>query len=165
MISKPERAEAQKYITRLLFLTVRTGSPKTITIRIIAGNFSLTGVIIVGPNISIYGGFNGTENRLNERVQGSKSELTMSTESESIINVSSSRGIVIDGLTFKGVSGTGHAVHVENGGSITFNNCIFTGNNSTENGGAIYSTAPIPDKSTVIIADCIFTGNSSGMTG
>lgn len=80
----------------------------------------------------------------------------------SVVDCKSGEGpdTILDGFTVTGAL-LGGGMRVDNASTPTVTNCIFAGNNSTTNGGAIVTLGA----SYPTVTDCIFVGNTAGSSG
>jgi hypothetical protein len=149
------------------------------------GTYDLAEEILIDKPLALYGGFAGTERRLDQRDWKLRPSVLDSRGSSRCIHLSAG-GTRIDGfvLTYAG-GGDGGAVLARkvpgfaiencrfeansaiNGGALyagfsagTVRNCAFADNVASRNGGAVYT-----ESSALVIANCIFTGNSAGASG
>lgn len=149
------------------------------------GTYELDAQIPIDKPIALYGGFSGTERRLEQRDWNKRPTVLDGRGITSCLNLSAG-GVVLDGFVFAFADGTnGGAVLAQNvpgftiencrfelneaanGGGLfarsssgTLRNCTFAGNAARRNGGAIYT-----ESSALVIANCVFTGNTAGASG
>jgi len=126
-------------------------------------------------NISIYGGFAGTETNLSERYWSFYKTIltnTGTTTSSRLLLVGSptvdAANCIIDGFTLQnGYSTTGGAISFSTitGATtisdITVRNCIFKNNLSTANGGAVTVTSAL---CSVSFYNCVFENNEATLS-
>ncbi|WP_319503319.1 family 43 glycosylhydrolase [uncultured Draconibacterium sp.] len=94
----------------------------------------------------IYGGFNGSEKKLEERSKIALTAVDGQDETPHILSIKNSEYIRIDGLVITGGenngevnNGDGAGVCIENGGeSVRFVNCTISNNYASKNGAGIY---------------------------
>lgn len=145
------------------------------------------------PNVSIYGGFTGTESDLSQRpridpINGSPSSSTLSGDvgpslaayhviyNPSSLNLTSSARL--DGFVISGGNANGLLDNQLNGGGIyndgsgsghvcnpTIANCLFANNQTSAYGGAIYNGGRNSGLSSPTLINCAFTGNYARIDG
>lgn len=115
---------------------------------VINGTYTLTGAITVSKaSHSVYGGFAGTENALNERskvVGGKDYEFLYPTildgnNASAVISQStaSTTNVLFEGLTInKGKAANGGGAFIRDG--FTLQNCIISNNTATTSAGGVY---------------------------
>lgn len=130
--------------------------------------------------VAIYGGFVGTESLISERLNygsGEANETILSGDIGTVGNSSDNcyhvfyhpnllyltSSAILDGFTIKGGFANGTNPHSYGAGMYnydcdpTIQNCIFSSNASTDDGGGMFNTA----SSDVTISNCTFNGNSA----
>jgi predicted outer membrane repeat protein len=124
-------------------------------------------------DVSIYGGFNGTESQLSERnvtanptvLSGNIANSGVETDNSNhvVVSQNNTNTSLIDGFTIQGgnVSGNNGGGMLCNSSAVVINNCTFSNNYSSENGGAL----SMENGSNPTINDCSFNNNSAGMKG
>ncbi|MCF7936525.1 MAG: hypothetical protein K9L28_09300 [Synergistales bacterium] len=134
--------------------------------------------------ISIMGGFQGFEGRVDERESGRKTELSLDRSPGNILTVDlgnkdTLRGVRIDGFTFTGVrNGTGSDPGViflsklqNNEVAIDFSDCLFYDNyaeiDANEVGSSVFSCSDKSGRNDIDFAfdGCIFRANESKFAG
>lgn len=145
------------------------------------------------PNVSIYGGFTGTESDLSQRpridpINGSPSSSTLSGDvgpslaayhviyNPNSLNLTSSARL--DGFVISGGNANGLLDNQLNGGGIyndgsgsghvcnpTIANCLFANNQTSAYGGAIYNGGRNSGLSSPTLINCAFTGNYARIDG
>ena len=158
------------------------------------GTYSQDTVILLGSQLSVYGGFPSTgDPRFRDRdVAAHLTILDAQGLSINIMKCNNVVDVIVDGFTFTGALGAGSgygaggAVQITGGSSmIQIGNCIFTENLSTNFGGGVNVYGSAVDVSncsflhntaregagikihdgTVTVADCLFEGNTSSQLG
>lgn len=123
------------------------------------------GTLLLRSGIALYGGFAGTETLRTQRnlavnetiIDGSTSDLGGPTERV----LEGANNARIDGFTITGGRGSSGAGMLNFNVSPTVANCIFTNNEATDFGGAIFNlggAAPL-------IRNCVFETNTAGASG
>ena len=146
------------------------------------GRYELEGEIRIDKPLSLYGGFTGTERRLEQRNRRERLTVLDGRRLNRCLNLAAS-DVRVDGLVFQsGYAGSGGAVFAQNvsgvliencrfesnsagsGGGLyahlsagVVRNCVFADNLATARGGAVYT-----DSSALTLANCIFVGNAAG---
>lgn len=117
----------------------------------VAGDWNIGATITVNESVLLYGGFNGTESRKEQR--NTKGEI--SGEATPAFDIQA-QGIIIDGFNFqKNVQGNSIAITDTNGQySVQVQNCGFTGNKAS----AIFLLVA---NGSITINMCTFTGNTN----
>ena len=146
-------------------LVAKDDDPKEVWIA--KGTYTPGASIVMKNNVHIYGGFAGTEEKLEDRVSGNETILSGENKRRVINNnyVSANRLLNtawLDGVTIaNGSNGSGGGMHLEHA-SPKITNCKFKNNNAySYYGGAIYiSTTSFP-----LFEDCVFENNSAKTTG
>ncbi|MBN2402154.1 MAG: hypothetical protein JXN64_07120 [Spirochaetes bacterium] len=113
-----------------------------------AGTYNLSAILTIAKSVSIYGGFNGTEKRRNERSNNNQITIISQTLAGNILfdDTSAGKTILIDCFTIKG-----NHIEIILGASPAFNNCRFDKVTYNGNGGALNM-----DDSSVTISQCLF---------
>lgn len=149
------------------------------------GTYSLLSEIAVDTPVSIYGCFEGTETRREQRNCLLYDTILDGQDSVRCIIIKS-KGVTLDGFVIiNGWEDMGGGVHASASSDFTITNCIFQ-NNHANLGGGFFSEAPegkitnciFTDNeadeygggiyllnSTLNIANCTFAGNQAGDTG
>jgi formylglycine-generating enzyme required for sulfatase activity len=124
-------------------------------------------------DISLYGGFNGTETNIDQRDWKNHPTIIDGQNSVRCIYTGGIQldSIVIDGFTFRNGHGydanASHAVANCGGAIFTWakvcaiQNCLFI-NNEADFGGAIFNTTKLPELSVI---NCMFSGNKAVVSG
>ncbi|MCF8362072.1 MAG: family 43 glycosylhydrolase [Prolixibacteraceae bacterium] len=128
-------------------------------------------VINLWKNLSIYGGFAGWEESLNERDSDmNRVILNGRQDVNNMLVIKVSQHIRIDGITIKGGNAYGKSdfgrygagVHVLGGGeTVKFVNCRFEDNKAAQDGGAVYASLG----ASPVFVNCDFTGNMAQNNG
>ncbi len=130
----------------------------------------------ISPNISLYGGFNGTETSLDERniavnetiLSGDLNQDDPSTSDNTWHVVTcdhATKGTTIDGFTITAGNASGSDPHNKGAGIYSLNsqanirNCTIKNNTATD-GSGMYN-----DGSSLLIVNCIFLNNSATQNG
>jgi adhesin HecA-like repeat protein len=97
-------------------------------------------------------------------IEGNGATLTQSgftaSATSQLLYISSATAVVsISRLHFTGGRGINAGAAIYNAGILTLESCIFSGNQTTMNGGAVYTTGAA---SALTIAGCTFYGNAAG---
>lgn len=113
-----------------------------------AGTYNLSAILTIAKSVSIYGGFNGTEKRRNERSNNNQITIISQTLAGNILfdDTSAGKTILLDCFTIKG-----NHIEIILGASPAFNNCRFDKITYNGNGGALNM-----DDSSVTISQCLF---------
>jgi Concanavalin A-like lectin/glucanases superfamily/Secretion system C-terminal sorting domain len=130
-------------------------------------------------NMSIYGGFNGTENSRSARnyttnvtvlsgdLNGNDVGLTNNGEnSYHVVTCYTKTGVVLDGFTIKNGNANNNAVTVDGGGvngvhgQLTIQQCIFEYNYAKNGGGLQWGDSDAAQTSNLAVKDCTFRNNS-----
>lgn len=178
-----EKASSQNTLSTLLNSSdIFTGD----TIYIKEGTYSLDNTITISKDITIYGGFSGSEEALDDR-RNSNSPVILSGQNARQIfsikvnahldsltitqgNASSGGGILITAcspvitncaITGNTASSSGGGIYVSGKSSPDITNCTITKNEAPDGGGGIYSanqTAPV-------LKNCTITANKSSSGG
>ncbi len=128
-----------------------------------SGTYDIGAAIDIGgsvENISIFGGFAGTESRKEQRDATANETLLKASGTNGIISFTDARSITIDGFSFTGpVSGLGSysAVKVNSSEGIVFRSCVFDSLTGTGSGKAIYVTG----NSEITVTDAEFKNNEA----
>jgi predicted outer membrane repeat protein len=147
--------------------------------------YTTTGTISISRPVSIYGGFNKTEQRKDERNSNQKTEITSLSGSQ-VITVTSTK-VIIDSFSFNNITNKlginfgvgGYSAIIQNcefknihntgfngtaiqglTGSILIINCNFDSNSTDMYGGAIYCPS-----ASLELNLCTFTNNHAGYNG
>ncbi|MCX7046623.1 MAG: choice-of-anchor D domain-containing protein, partial [Candidatus Sumerlaeota bacterium] len=128
------------------------------------GVHTLNSALNIAKNVSIYGGFVGTELRVSERSEADilgANATTITAEYKSRVMVPASiTTLTLDGLciTRGQYAGGGAGVYTNNNvGNLIVRKCIFHDNNSVAGNGAAIRF----NQGVVEITDCIFTSNTA----
>jgi predicted outer membrane repeat protein/parallel beta-helix repeat protein len=123
-----------------------------------AGTYNISSSIIINKSVSIFGGFNGTEQRSSERNIAANTTTIQPSGGINAFSISGFQGnIFFDGIKF---TGTGKGLSIATSSVITVNNCTFSSLSSATSGAALYI-----NESSVILNNCDFTNNSSSSVG
>ena len=174
------------------FCTKVNGAPAGTEFWVAAGKYrpSTTGdktwYFVLGPGVSLYGGFSGTEISRSQR--NWRTNVTVLTGDLDFNDTADARGVtrkasdintagsgnsirvlyaygqggVLDGFTVT----AGYALNDEGGGmmdvagSVTIRNCTFAGNFSGQSGGGLYSR-----NSASTVENCVISGNKADSGG
>ncbi len=82
---------------------------------------------VLRPNIEVYGGFNGTETKLEERIP--ENETILTTTGDYVFYNDASKILKIDSVIIKGAKKSG--IYSQNCSSIIINNCMIVENNDS----------------------------------
>ncbi len=120
----------------------------------VAGIHTVLPTVNVNKKLSFYGGFSGTESRLNDRNLNAKTVVLVSNSGIALsLNTSE---VIVDGFIFKNGSSS-RAIRVINDSTgVKIKNCDFEDNTTSSGGGAAILIAV----SEVLIENCTFNNNT-----
>ena len=129
-----------------------------------AGTYNLTAALQLNVQITMYGGFNGTETSLSERNWVTNQTILNQTGAVFVIWSNVEKDVLLDGLILQGgrptvQSGCGP---ITNG--TTLRNCIIRNNKTTAGSGALSITNIANATKNVIIENCLIINNESGVS-
>jgi hypothetical protein len=102
------------------------------------GTYTLSAEITVDKGIYIYGGFDGSETRLEQRDW--KTNVTTVDGNDTVRGFYIQENVGIDGFTItNGKAGDGGGIRVDNVFTVSIANCVFDSNSATDDGGGIYN--------------------------
>jgi Synergist-CTERM protein sorting domain-containing protein len=139
-------------------------SPSEIWLK--AGVYNVTNLVI-DKNITIRGGFAGTETDINQRQLTANVTTLKSDGSDRVLKISGDVAVTLDALAIKnGRAGLGSGIYNESG-TLTVTHCSIADNNAVASsndyfsgmGGGIYSMGPLK------ITNSTFSNNSAGACG
>lgn len=143
-----------------------------------------TASINFATGVSLYGGFNGTEATINERLAGAKTVLSGNIGAKDsqkdnaytvLVLKNASNKVVIDGFTIRDGAAkgmdmdqtlrtAGGALFIEGGKQPTIRNCNFF-NNVARYGGAVYIKGIQNSGTAPIFQSCVFADNNGSIEG
>ncbi len=119
----------------------------------------------------LYGGFDGTETSLTQRVAGSRASILDASAANAgkpaphVVSIQNAGNIRLDGFTLRGAQGDTTATELTNGGglfcsggneTVLITNCTITSNSATGDGGGVFFW-----ESSAILENCSVTGNQA----
>ncbi len=128
-----------------------------------AGTYDLTSSFQLNVQITIYGGFNGTETLLSQRNWVSNQTILNQTVANAMVIWSNSeKDVLLDGLILQGgrITGASGCGAITNG--TILRNCIIRNNKSTNGSGALSVINVTGATKNVIIDNCLIINNESG---
>jgi hypothetical protein len=123
------------------------------------GTYTLSAEITVDKAVYIYGGFDGSETRLEQRDW--KTNVTTVDGNDTVRGFYIQENVGIDGFTItNGKAKNGGGILVNNVFTVSIANCVFDSNSVTGNGGGIYNS-----KAHLTIENSSFFDNTAGGSG
>jgi hypothetical protein len=102
------------------------------------GTYTLSAEITVDKGVYIYGGFDGSETRLEQRDW--KTNVTTVDGNDTVRGFYIQENVGIDGFTItNGKANQGGGIYVNNVFTVSIANCVFYSNSATDDGGGIYN--------------------------
>jgi predicted outer membrane repeat protein len=102
------------------------------------GTYTLSAEITVDKGVYIYGGFDGSETRLEQRDW--KTNVTTVDGNDTVRGFYIQENVGIDGFTItNGKADQGGGIYVNNVFTVSIANCVFDSNSVTDDGGGIYN--------------------------
>jgi hypothetical protein len=128
-----------------------------------AGTYDLTAAFQINIQLTIYGGFAGTETTLSERNWVTNQTILNQTGTVMVIWSNAEKDVLLDGLIIQG----GRPTSGNNGGGVitngtTLRNCIIRNNKCLGGSGALGITNVSGATKNVIIENCLIINNESG---
>ena len=127
-----------------------------------AGTYDLTAAFQINVQITIYGGFNGTETLLSERNWVANQTILNQTGAAMVIWSPVEKDVLLDGLILQGGRQTGQSGCGAITNGTTLRNCIIRNNKATTGSGALSITNVSGATKNVIIENCLIINNESG---
>jgi hypothetical protein len=126
-----------------------------------AGTYDLTAAFQINAQITIYGGFTGTETLLSERNWIANQTILNQTGAVMVIWSNVEKDVLLDGLILQGgrVTGQSGCGPITNG--TTLRNCIIRNNKATTGSGALSITNVSGATKIVVIDNCLIINNES----
>jgi len=128
-----------------------------------AGTYNLTASFQINIQLTIYGGFAGTETALSERNWVTNQTILNQTGAAMVIWSNAEKDVLLDGLIIQGgrpsAGNTGGGA-ITNG--TTLRNCIIRNNKCLGGSGALSITNIANATKNVIIENCLIINNESG---
>ncbi|MDX9748136.1 MAG: T9SS type A sorting domain-containing protein [Paludibacter sp.] len=128
-----------------------------------AGTYDLTSSFQLNVQITIYGGFAGTETALSERNWVANQTILNQTGAAMVIWSNAEKDVLLDGLILQGgrpATGSNGCGAITNG--TTLRNCIIRNNKCVGGSGALAITNVSGATKNVIIENCLIINNESG---
>lgn len=123
------------------------------------GTYILAQTITLKKVISIYGGFSGTEQSINDRNISSSPTILSGNNARQVLAITANANL--DGLIItKGKGDFGGGISIS-AASPVITNCLITENTASLNGGGFY----ISGQSSPVITNCSITSNTSSSSG
>ncbi len=124
-----------------------------------AGDYG--GALTANPGVALYGGFNGTETSLSQRVfEFYPTQLSAYPTSTYTIPANATGTCIVNGFWFANggatLSGSGAAIYSNANVNLQIANCIFDNNMTALNGAAIYASG-----GSLSVTNCTFNSNEA----
>ena len=126
-----------------------------------AGTYDLTLSFQLNVQITIYGGFNGTETLLSERNWVANQTILNQTGAAMVVWSNLEKDVLLDGLIIQGGRQTGQSGCGTITNGTTLRNCIIRNNKATTTIGGIAITQIAGATKIVVIDNCLIINNES----
>jgi hypothetical protein len=126
-----------------------------------AGTYDLTSSFQINVQITIYGGFTGTETLLSERNWLTNQTILNQTGAAMVVWSNAEKDVLLDGLILQGGRQTGASGCGVITNGTTLRNCIIRNNKATTGSGALSITNVSGATKNVVIDNCLIINNES----
>lgn len=126
-----------------------------------AGTYDLTSSFQINVQITIYGGFTGTETLLSERNWVANQTILNQTGAAMVVWSNAEKDVLLDGLILQGGRQTGASGCGAITNGTTLRNCIIRNNKATTGSGALSITNVSGATKNVVIDNCLIINNES----